>query len=137
MNKKPDLTISTLDLDRIYDLIESLPHNNAADLELLEEELNRANALPPEQMPPNVVTMNSTVKFYVASTDKELELTLVYPKDMDTSGKKISILAPAGSALIGLSVGDEIEWPKPTGGSLKVKITEVLYQPERAGDFRS
>ncbi|MBS3796344.1 nucleoside diphosphate kinase regulator [Pseudoalteromonas sp. BDTF-M6] len=137
MNNKPDITISTLDLDRLYNLIESLPHNDASGLELLEEELNRANVVPPKEMPEAVVTMNSTVRFYVESAGKEFELTLVYPKDMDNSGKKVSILAPAGSALIGLAVGDEIEWPKPTGGTLKVKITEVLYQPERAGDFVS
>tara|TARA_R110002167_G_scaffold336524_1_gene543911 strand:+ start:344 stop:538 length:195 start_codon:yes stop_codon:yes gene_type:complete len=63
-------------------------------------------------------------------------LTLAYPKDLDSSGKKISILAPVGSALLGLSKGDQIEWPKPGGGLLKVKLTEVTYQPERAGEFR-
>ncbi|ACN16462.1 GreA2 [Desulforapulum autotrophicum HRM2] len=48
----------------------------------------------------------------------------------------ISILAPVGSALLGLSIGDKIEWPKPGGGNLKVRITEIIYQPERSGDYQ-
>ena len=62
---------------------------------------------------------------------------MVYPKDVDSSGKTISILAPAGSALLGLPQGDEIEWQKLGGGGLlRVKITEIVYQPERAGEFQ-
>ena len=80
--------------------------------------------------------MNSTVRFLVESTQKEFELTLVYPKNVDSNGKTISILAPVGSALLGLSIGDQIEWPKPGGGFLKVQITEITYQPERAGDYQ-
>jgi regulator of nucleoside diphosphate kinase len=79
--------------------------------------------------------MNSTVRFSVESSRDEFELTLVYPKDIDSSGKKISILAPVGSALLGLSQGDEIDWPKPGGGLIKVNIKEVIYQPERAGEY--
>jgi regulator of nucleoside diphosphate kinase len=87
-------------------------------------------------MPQDIVTMNSIVRFFVESTKQEFELTLVYPKDMDSNGKNISILAPVGSAMLGLAIGDEIEWPKPGGGTLKVRITEILYQPERSGDYQ-
>ncbi|AMX03610.1 nucleoside diphosphate kinase regulator [Microbulbifer thermotolerans] len=135
MSKRPEITISSLDLDRLYKLIDALPSNSIAGLSDLETELARANIVKPTEMPPNIVTMNSTVRFFVESTQSEFELTLVYPDDVDTSGKTISILAPVGSALLGLSQGDEIEWPKPGGGFIKVKIIEVLYQPERAGDY--
>lgn len=136
MRTRPEITISSLDLDRLYNLIESLPAKNFAGKAELEAELGRANVVDPTEVPPTIVTMNSTVKFTVESTQNEFELTLVYPKDVDSSGKTISILAPVGSALLGLSQGDEIEWPKPGGGLLKVKITEIVYQPERAGEFQ-
>ena len=136
MNKRPEITISSLDLDRLYKLIESLPKNSVLGKTELEAELARANVVAPSEIPPTTVTMNSTVSFSVESTQNEFELTLVYPKDVDSSGKTISVLAPVGSALLGLSQGDEIEWPKPGGGLLKVKITGVVYQPERAGDFQ-
>ncbi|MFP4639525.1 MAG: GreA/GreB family elongation factor, partial [Guyparkeria sp.] len=82
-----------------------------------------------------VVTMNSTVRFRVTSSDEEFRLTLVYPRDVDPNGGTISILAPIGSALLGLSEGDEMDWPRPGGGTLHVKIEEVVYQPERAGEY--
>lgn len=133
LDTKPEIIISSLDADRLYALIESLPANSFAGEKELEAELARANIVEPHEVPSNVVTMNSTVNFIVESTQEEFTLTLVYPKDIDTTGDKISILAPIGSALLGLSQGEEIEWPKPGGGVLKVKIKEVTYQPERAG----
>lgn len=136
MNTRPEITISSLDADRLYALIESLPANSLAGVSELEVELDRANVVAPKDMPPTIVTMNSTVKFIVESSKEEFELTLVYPKDLDSSGKKISVIAPVGSALIGLSQGDQIEWPKPGGGVIKVKIQEVTYQPEREGEYR-
>ncbi|WNO08009.1 nucleoside diphosphate kinase regulator [Teredinibacter sp. KSP-S5-2] len=135
MNKRPEIVISSLDLDRIYELLDSLPANSFAGKDDLITELERAKVVDPQEMPATVVTMNSTVHFVIESTKKEFKLTLVYPKDIDSSGTKISILAPVGSALLGLSQGDQIEWPKPGGGLLNVKIKEVTFQPERAGDF--
>jgi regulator of nucleoside diphosphate kinase len=136
MKLRPEITISSLDLERLYTLIESFPANGFAGKDDLEAELGRANVVEPTEVPPTLVTMNSTVKFSVESTKNEFELTLVYPKDADASGHTISVLAPVGSALLGQSQGDEIEWPKPGGGLLKVKIKEVVYQPERAGEFQ-
>jgi len=134
MNIKPKIMISTLDAERLEMLLEDLPHNAFPGRDDLEAELARAEVVDPEEIPPAVVTMNSTVRFKVASSAEEFCLTLVYPKDVDTSGEKISILAPVGSALLGLSQGDEIEWPKPGGGVLRVRIMEVTYQPERSGE---
>lgn len=135
MKKKPEIILSSLDADRLYALLESLPKNSLPGIEELEQELNRAEIVEPKKMPQDIVTMNSIVRFFVESTKQEFELTLVYPKDMDSIGKNISILAPVGSAMLGLAIGDEIEWPKPGGGTLKVRITEILYQPERSGDY--
>ncbi|MAY58358.1 MULTISPECIES: nucleoside diphosphate kinase regulator [Pseudoalteromonas] len=135
MNTKPEIIISSLDADRLYALMESLPANSFAGEKELEAELGRANIVEPHEVPSTVVTMNSTVNFVVESTGEEFTLTLVYPKNIDSSGDKISILAPVGSALLGLSQGDQIEWPKPGGGLITVTIKEVTYQPERAGEL--
>ena len=135
MNTRVEITISSLDADRLYKLIESLPANSFAGKDELEAELDRANIVAPSDIPPTLVTMNSTVNFVVESSQEEFALTLVYPKDIDSSGKKISIFAPVGSALLGLSQEDEIEWPKPGGGLIKVKVKEVTYQPEKAGEL--
>ncbi len=135
MSAKPKLIISSRDAERLEDLLASLPQDAFPGRRELEQELDRADIVDPDAVPPSVVTMNSTVRFQVASSTDEFCLTLVYPKDADASGGTLSILAPVGSALLGLSEGDEIEWPGPGGGALRVRIMEVLYQPERAGDY--
>lgn len=111
MKSRPEIVLSSLDSERLYSLIDSLPKNSVPGIEELEEELGRAKVVEPKEIPASIVTMNSTVRFFVESTKKEFELTLVYPKNVDSNGKTISILAPVGSALLGLSIGDQIEWP--------------------------
>ena len=135
MARKPQLILSSLDLDRIEALLAAIPSSAFAGKAELQAELDRADVLPPEQMPPNVVTMNSTVQFSIVETGKELRLTLVYPRDLDGSADKVSIFAPVGSALLGLSVGDELSWPGPGGKAMTVRVKEVLYQPESAGEL--
>lgn len=134
MNTKPEITLSSLDADRIYHLIESLPRNSVPT-ESLEAELERGTILEPQEISENIVTMNSTVTFSIDSTKDVFSLTLVYPKDVDNTGTKISILAPIGSALIGLSIGDSIQWTKPDGSLVDVTILDITYQPERTGAY--
>lgn len=135
MNAKPKIVISSLDAERIEKLLEAMPAGAFPGRVELEAELARAEIVDPKEVPPTVVTMNSTVRFRVASSNEDFRLKLVYPKDVDGSGGTISVTAPVGSALLGLSQGDEIEWPKPGGGVLRVCIEEITYQPERAGEF--
>lgn len=135
MNIRPKIIISSVDADRLERLLDSLSSEAFPGKEELEAELARAEIVDPEDVPPTVVTMNSTVTFRVESSSQSFTMQLVYPRDMDSSSNKISILAPVGSALLGLSQGDEIEWPKPGGGVLHVRIETVTYQPERAGEY--
>lgn len=135
MPDQPNIVITELDLERLEKLIESLPKGSFPGKEALEAELFRADVVDSHDIPDTVVTMNSTVRFVVNESKEEFSLTLVYPKDADNSGDKISILAPVGSALLGLNQGDEIQWPKPGGGMMTVRIEEVMYQPERAGEY--
>ena len=135
MTIRPKIIISSLDAIRLEKLLESLPDSVFPGKDDLEAELARAEVVDPKEIPSTVVTMNSTVKFEIVSTSKDFYLTLVYPKDVDANGGTISVLAPVGSALLGLSHGVEIEWPKPGGGLLQVRITEVTYHPERSGEY--
>ena len=135
MTIRPPITISSLDAVRLERILDSLGTNRSFDSDDLQAELDRANIVDPKDIPPDVVTMNSTVTFKVELSDKEFSLTLVYTNDAGDSTKNISILAPVGSALLGLREGDEISWPKPGGGVLLVRILKITYQPERSGDL--
>ena len=136
MEQRPPITISSLDVARLERMLDSLGSNQFPNRDDLQTELDRANIVEPQEIPPDVVTINSTVTFRVESSDSEFSLTLVYPNDTGDGTGKISILAPVGSALLGLREGDEISWPKPGGGLLLVRILKVTYQPERSGDFK-
>ncbi|MCT9812846.1 nucleoside diphosphate kinase regulator [Acidovorax sp. Be4] len=135
MTRKPQITISSLDLDRIEALLAALPASVFPGKADLEAELDRADVVEPDQIPPNVVTMNSTVQFEILETRQDFRLTLVYPRDIDGSADRVSIFAPVGSALLGLAVGDELAWPGPGGKTMTVRVTGIIYQPESAGEL--
>lgn len=131
MSENNSIYISSLDMNRITALLDKMP-NIAAELVELEAELDRATLLEPEQMPDNVVTMNSTVEFKFSGEDRTMTKTLVYPSELKSSDD-ISIFAPVGSALIGLSVGQKLEWPMPNNQVKTIEIVDITYQPERCG----
>lgn len=129
----PPLVVSRLDCERIEALLEQ-PGHAGPGLDRLREELARAEVREPRDMPRDVITMNSTARFRDDASASEREITLVYPRDVDGSDR-VSILAPVGSALLGLRVGQAIEWPVPGGRTIRLQVLEVRYQPEAAGEY--
>lgn len=129
----PAITITRLDLQRLERLLDSL-EDFGPGAEALEKELARAQVVGHDEVPSGVVTMNSRVHCREESSGKDYHLTLVYPQDAGGEGK-VSILAPVGSALLGLSVGQHIDWPVPGGKQLKLTLLAVEYQPEAAGEY--
>lgn len=93
-------------------------------LEELQVELERAQVLEPSQVPPKVVTMHKRVQILDLSSGKLQELTLVSPAEADVSARRISVLAPLGTALLGYREGDEVEWLMP-GGVRRLRIEAV------------
>lgn len=130
---RPVITVSERDLERLEGLLAGLPEDQPG-LEALREELDRAQILSSEAMPADVVTMNSRIRFVVEPAGKEMEMTLVYPQDV-TGPETLSVTTPAGIAVLGLTVGQEIEWQAPNGQKVRARLVEVTYQPERTGDY--
>ena len=125
----PAITVSRLDVARLEALL-ATAHGEVADG--LEEELLRATVVAPEAMPADVVTMNSRIRCREQARGRDMSLTLVYPED--SGPQKVSVLAPVGAALLGLSVGQSIDWPAPNGKTLKLEILAIEYQPEASGE---
>ncbi|ENO8809647.1 nucleoside diphosphate kinase regulator [Photobacterium damselae] len=124
---RPQIMLSVKDANRLEALLESLS-DDVVTKKGLEEELDRAVIVDGEMLPNEVVTMNSMVQFKISSSEEVFCLKLVFPKDMDEKGKTISILSPVGSALLGLAINDEIEWPAPNSKLIKVKILDVIKE---------
>lgn len=133
MSTKPRLIMSSHDARRLEALLASPAGSRAPTAGLLEEEIVRADIREPGDIPPDVVTMNSEVVCRDESSGAERRLRLVYPDAAGSTPEHISVLAPVGAALIGLSVGQSIDWPLPGGRSARFTVTEVLYQPEAEG----
>ena len=133
--KKRTLIISHADRERLEALIDSARMDSRVRedyLAALEGELSRARVVPAGKVPADVVTMNSVVRLRDLDSDETEEYELVYPPDADVAHNRISVLAPIGTAILGYRLGDVIEWPVPAG-LRRLRVEEVLYQPERAG----
>jgi regulator of nucleoside diphosphate kinase len=132
MNQHSQLLLTDQDYERLALLVQ---HSESKSAAALDEELARAQVVPQKEIPKDIVTMNSKIKFIDVNSDRESEITLVYPKDADVTKGQVSILAPVGIALIGLKKGQTIDWPMPNGQSRQLKVTGIIYQPESSGDW--
>lgn len=130
----PSIVVSRLDAQRIEALLEDAG-KRGVDTSALERELARADVVEPAQMPGDVISMNSTARFRDVNNGAERELTLVYPRDADADAGRVSVLAPIGSALLGLRVGQSIDWPLPGGRTATLEVLSINYQPEAAGEL--
>jgi regulator of nucleoside diphosphate kinase len=137
MVKQRDIYITAYDLRRLSELLSvglNFHGKNGRHVAVLQEELDRAHVVEPDAVPHDVVTMNSRVRLTELETGKERTIELVFPSEAEITQNKISVLAPIGTALLGYRVGDTIAWTVPAGMKT-VRIEEILYQPETAGDY--
>jgi regulator of nucleoside diphosphate kinase len=93
--------------------------------EFLRREIERAELLESGTKLPGLVVMGAKVEFRDETTGHVRCVTLVYPHEADLDAGKISVLTPVGAALIGLSVGQSIEWQAPTGGWRSLTVLRV------------
>jgi regulator of nucleoside diphosphate kinase len=132
-----EIVVTEFDQSRLRNLLEGTRQRNARDrahVDHLESELDRAQVVPPVNVPPDVVTMNSEIVVRDMDSNEELTFAVVFPSDADVNRQKISILAPIGTAVLGYRAGDMIEWNVP-GRRRRLRIERVLFQPEAAGQF--
>jgi regulator of nucleoside diphosphate kinase len=129
-NVNKNLVISSFDKERLGRV---LRQSEDADLTAdLQQEIERAGEVQPEEVPPDVVTMNSTVRVSDLDSGEKHEYTIVFPPEADAEMGRISILSPIGTALLGYRLGDVVPVARL---KRQLRIDEIVYQPEAAGDF--
>ena len=138
MIQQPTIYISQTDRKRLGNLIEQVRNevdrSNLSYVNELEEELEFAEVVAPEDVPPDVVTMRSKIKLKDLDTDEEKIYSIVFPSEANFDEGKISILAPLATALLGYKRGDTVEVDAPAR-LRRLLISEILYQPESAGNY--
>jgi len=139
MTMESTIYITEVDLARLRKLIEAARDSgvdsNTPYMNKLEDELDRANIVDPKEIAMDAITMRSKVRLKDLESSKEMIYSLVFPNEADVDEGRISVLAPVGTAMIGYRVGDIIEWEVPSG-LRRLKVEEVLYQPEASGDYQ-
>ena len=124
--------LTELDHVRIDRLLSRTRHQADESLNAL---LDDADIVPQQQVPADVVTMNTQVTVEDLQDGTRRKLTVCYPENADPNTGFVSVLSPIGTALLGRRIGEETEWTTPTGAVQRLRILELLFQPEASGDF--
>jgi regulator of nucleoside diphosphate kinase len=135
---QPEIYITKKDEEKLRALIKEAQYSEyrgSPYVKMLAAEIERAKVVPPEEIPPDVITLNSTVQLVDEELDDEMTFTLVFPDEADVEQGKISVLAPIGTAMLGYREGDTFEWETPGGKSL-IRVKKILYQPEASGNYQ-
>ncbi len=131
--KKRKICITQQDQARLEELLLTAGNQRErSDLAELAAELSRATVVEASGIPASLVTMHSQVRLKDLDTGEKMVFTLVYPGEANIEAGKISVISPIGTAILGYAAGDEISWKVPDG-KRRIKIEEVLFQPEAAG----
>ncbi len=120
-------------LEKVVNAAAAAGEKGRGDLQGLVQELARAKVVDSTSVRPDVVTMNSRVILEDTDTGEEMDFVLAFPDEADVDKGAISVLAPIGTAILGYSEGDVVEWPVPDG-IRHIRIRKIVYQPEAAGD---
>lgn len=135
--EKSGFITSSLDMWRIDNLLTDCPGDDVPDGQDILNALRKGRMVGPREIPPNVVTMNCLLKVTLTKHKKQqLELRLVYPADEDESRNNISVFSLLGRTLLGMKEGESRKIRKIAGRTFSVRVDEILYQPEREGDYQ-
>jgi regulator of nucleoside diphosphate kinase len=126
--------LTETDYQRLHQVVQLQRQTSRPQVsEALSKELKRARIMPSTEIPSDVITMNSVVQIKEIKSATEMEIKIVYPKEANLR-RKVSILAPLGTAILGCRVGDEVDW-QVLDNLLTYKVEKIIYQPEAAGDL--
>ena len=99
-------------------------------VEVLVNELLRAKIVDRQELPANVVTMDSQVEFRHAESELSTVVTLVFPGDSGLHDDALSVLTPVGALLLGLSEGQSMRYFDSDDNLTSISVLRVLQQPK-------
>lgn len=130
--------ISRYDLERLNELLEVVRAFGKKECQeyadALAKELKHARITNPQEVPPDVVTMNSKVRVVNVNTGTDRICALVFPRDAALAPDNVSVLNAFGTTLLGRRLGDVFALDSGQD-AVMYHVTQMLYQPEAAGDY--
>ncbi len=135
-NAQPvDRILTQTDHARIARLLARPMQPPLANAEAMQDLLDSSDIVPSRAVSPLVVTMYTQVLVEDLQDGTRSKITLCYPQDANASTGQVSVLSPAGAALLGLQAGEVASWHGPGGVQRRARIVSILFQPEAAGDY--
>ena len=129
--------VSALDKRRLESLIERVFTGENALSPAASRVLRRLRTadlvVPPDDVPRDLVTMNSTVRLVDPISCEHWEITLVYPDEHDPGQNSWSVLSPIGSALFGLRIYEAAEVTREDLPASSWVVADIPFQPETRG----
>ena len=122
---KPEIIVTARDLERLEALLAMPPNRGRSDLDGLRDELARATVVDTDSAPAHIIALDRRARFREETSGREYELTLAWPHEASAAEGKVSIFSPAGSALLGLSIGQQIDWQTPEGHAIRLTVLAV------------
>jgi regulator of nucleoside diphosphate kinase len=132
--KKQTCYLTELDVARLEKYAAG-PGADAKYQSMLDDLLERAVVVAPQDIAANIVTMNSQVTLADENTHEEMTWTVVYPPRADFGNGRLNVFSPVGLALLGAKRGDRIRFMPPSGDEKVLKVQQILFQPEAADNF--
>lgn len=129
--RKPRITIGKADHARLLQLANGLYDRNPERAEELLGELDRARVVEQDKVPGDAVRIGTTLE-YRTDDGEPRRITLVLPADADISSNRISVLTPIGTALIGLSSGQSIDFTANDGRAHRLTVATVEHPADAA-----
>lgn len=129
ISKSRPLTLDAAHVSRLH-MLASEPLHGAARLgRLLWKEATGLVVVPSHEMPDDVVNIGSDVTYRDEATGRVHSVTLAMPQDADICARRISVLTPVGTALIGRTEGAVIDCEFPAGTNRCLTILRVARTP--------
>jgi regulator of nucleoside diphosphate kinase len=131
------MIVSVLDYKNVMQYVDAVEHQYPTrfrDIQLLKEKLLSSEKIQPQEVPPDMVTMNSVVELRRSDSEITFSMRLVYPEYDNLREHRISVLSALGAAIFLQRTGDEVcycTWKKEN----RIRIMDIIFQPEANGNF--
>ena len=127
---RPPIHLLASEADILSDLALQAEQRYPVVVAMLLAEIERAELHDQASLPDDVVTLGSTVGYWDEGSNTRRTIKIVMPALADSESGRVSVLTPVGAGLIGLSVGQLIDWPDAEGRERRLTVVSVR-QPAR------
>ncbi|MBN1975626.1 MAG: GreA/GreB family elongation factor [Sedimentisphaerales bacterium] len=136
--KNNTIHITNYDKKRLLEILQKALLQPKEDTELLKQlqrRLNNASVISQKGTPPYLVTMNCHVGVTDLDENKDMDFWLAYPDEASSENDKLSVISDIGIAVLGLKVGDEVEYADESKIK-RLRIARIYYQPEENQHYK-